>query len=79
MDRAGSATYTETTPERRAVLFFVFILCGLASSLSNRSMDPLLTMIARDFSVEITTAALLSSAYAFPLSLIHISEPTRPY
>jgi len=51
------------------VLFFVFILCGLASSLSNRSMDPLLTMIARDFSVEITTAALLTSAYAFPYAL----------
>lgn len=69
MDRAGCGTYTGTTPERRAVLFFVFILCGLASSLSNRSMDPLLTMIARDFSVEITTAALLSSAYAFPYAM----------
>ncbi len=51
------------------MIFFVFILCGFASALSNRSMDPLLTMIARDFSVPITTAALLSSAYAFPYAL----------
>jgi len=51
------------------MVFFVFILCGFASALSNRSMDPLLTMIARDFSVPITTAALLSSAYAFPYAL----------
>ncbi len=52
-----------------AMVFFVFILCGFASALSNRSMDPLLTMIARDFSIPITTAALLSSAYAFPYAL----------
>ncbi len=50
-------------------MFFVFILCGFASALSNRSMDPLLTMIARDFSIPVTTAALLSSAYAFPYAL----------
>ena len=51
------------------MVFFVFILCGFASALSNRSMDPLLTMIARDFSVPITTAALLTSVYAFPYAL----------
>ena len=51
------------------MVFFVFILCGFASALSNRSMDPLLTMIARDFSIPITTAALLTSAYAFPYAL----------
>ena len=51
------------------MVFFVFILCGFASALSNRSMDPLLTMIARDYSIPITTAALLSSAYAFPYAL----------
>lgn len=48
------------------MLFFIFLLCGLASALANRSMDPLITQIARDFSVPVTTAALLSSAYAFP-------------
>ncbi len=47
-------------------MFYVFILCGLASALSNRSLDPLLTLIARDFDIPVTTAALLSSAYAFP-------------
>ena len=51
------------------MVFFVFILSGFASALSNRSMDPLLTLIARDFSIPITTAALLTSAYAFPYAL----------
>jgi predicted MFS family arabinose efflux permease len=48
------------------LIFVVFVLCGLSSALTNRSMDPMLTEIARDFSVPVTTAALLSSAYAFP-------------
>ena len=51
------------------MVFFVFIISGFASALSNRSMDPLLTLIARDFSIPITTAALLSSVYAFPYAL----------
>ena len=51
------------------MVFFVFIISGFASALSNRSMDPLLTLIARDFSIPITTAALLTSVYAFPYAL----------
>ena len=51
------------------MVFFIFILSGFASALSNRSMDPLLTLIARDFAIPVTTAALLSSAYAFPNAL----------
>jgi predicted MFS family arabinose efflux permease len=47
-------------------MLFIFVLCGLASSISNRSLDPLITMIARDFDVPVATAALMSSAYAFP-------------
>jgi len=47
-------------------MLYIFVLCGLASSLSNRSFDPLVTMIARDFDVPVATAALMSSAYAFP-------------
>ena len=47
-------------------MLFIFVLCGLASSLSNRSLDPLITLIARDFDVPVATAALMSSAYAFP-------------
>ena len=47
-------------------MLFIFVLCGLASALSNRSLDPLLTLIARDYDIPVATAALLSSAYAFP-------------
>lgn len=47
-------------------MLVIFVLCGLASALSNRSIDPLITMIARDFDIPVTTAALMSSAYAFP-------------
>ena len=47
-------------------MLFIFVLCGLASALSNRSLDPLITQIARDFDIPVTTAALMSSAYAFP-------------
>ncbi len=47
----------------------MFILIGVASAVANRAVDPLLTSVARDFMVPITTAALLSSAYALPSAL----------
>ena len=47
-------------------MLFIFVLCGLASALSNRSLDPLITLISREFDVPVATAALISSAYAFP-------------
>ena len=50
-------------------MLFVFILCGLAGALSNRSVDTLITEIARDFSITVATAALISSVYAFPYAL----------
>ncbi len=50
-------------------MFFIFIICGLASALSNRSVDTLITSIGRDFSVPVATAALISSIYAFPYAL----------
>ena len=40
-------------------MLFIFVLCGLASALSNRSLDPLITQIARDFDIPVTTAAPL--------------------
>lgn len=51
------------------MLLFLISLCGLASSVAYRSMDPLVTSIARDFSVPVATAALVSSAYALPFAL----------
>lgn len=50
-------------------MLFVFILCGLASALTNRSVDTLITSIARDFSIPVATAALMSSIFAFPYAL----------
>jgi predicted MFS family arabinose efflux permease len=47
-------------------MFFIFSLCGLASAISNRAMDPLVTAIARDFAVDPARAAIVVSAYALP-------------
>ena len=47
-------------------MLFIYILCGLASALAGRSVDPLTSIIGRDFGVPVETAALISSVYAFP-------------
>lgn len=52
----------------RAVLL-LFALCGLAATVSSRSIDPLITILALDFAIPITTAALVSSLYALPFAL----------
>ncbi len=51
------------------MLLFIFSLCGLASAVVTRSVDPLVTMIGRDFAVPAATAALLSSAFTLPYAL----------
>ncbi len=51
------------------MILFLISLCGLASAVAYRSMDPLVTSLARDFSVPVATAALVSSAYALPFAL----------
>lgn len=43
-----------------------FALCGLASAITNRAMDPLITSVARDFDAPVTTAAMAISFYALP-------------
>lgn len=45
---------------------FIFCLCGLASALANRAMDPLVTAIAADYKVSIAAAAGVVSIYALP-------------
>ena len=50
-------------------MFLIFSLCGLASAISNRAMDPLVTAIARDFVVDPAAAAIVISAYALPYAL----------
>lgn len=51
------------------MILWVFALCSFAASASGRTIDPLITLIAGDFAVSVTTAALLSSAYALPFAL----------
>ena len=48
---------------------WVFALCAFAASMSGRVIDPMITLIASDFAVPVTTAAMLSSAYALPFAL----------
>lgn len=45
---------------------FIFSLCGLTAALANRSMDPLVTAVARDFGVATGAAAAVVSMYALP-------------
>lgn len=51
------------------LLLLVLSLCGFSGALATRLLDPLLTSIASDFSVSVTMAALLSSAFALPFGL----------
>lgn len=50
------------------VLGFILVLCigAFAGSISYRSFDPLITMVASDFGVTLQQAALLVSAYGLP-------------
>ncbi|MDO9442105.1 MAG: MFS transporter [Beijerinckiaceae bacterium] len=56
-------------PESAALLLFALCLCGLAASVSARTMDPLVTILAADFSVAVASAALIVSAYTLPFAL----------
>ncbi len=54
---------------RFASPLFIFCLAALSSAMANRAMDPLVSEIARDFSVSIAAAATVISAFAFPYAL----------
>jgi predicted MFS family arabinose efflux permease len=45
-------------------------LVVFASTLFTRAVEPVIPQIAADFSIEVATAALLSSAYALPYALV---------
>jgi predicted MFS family arabinose efflux permease len=51
------------------LILFVLALCGFASAMSGRILDPVMTSIAGDFGAPITIVASLSSAYALPFAL----------
>ena len=52
-------------PVLRIVALVVF-----AQTLFTRAVDPVIPMIAADLAIDVKTAALLSSAYAFPYALV---------
>ncbi len=52
------------------MLFFTFLLCGLASAVANRTFDPLTLVLAQDFAVPVTTVALIASATYLPYALV---------
>jgi predicted MFS family arabinose efflux permease len=49
----------------RIMYIFVLAFCAFATSLSAKSIDPLIIPIAGDFLVPVAMAALLAGAYAF--------------
>ena len=49
-------------------MILVYVMCGLASSLASRSVDPIISVIARDLAISIDSAALISSLYALPFA-----------
>jgi len=51
------------------VFLIVLSLCGFASAMSGRILDPVVTDIAGDFGSPVATVALLATAYAVPFAL----------
>src|SRR5579864_3190200 len=49
----------------RSILGLILVLCfaAFAGSISYRSLDPMLTIVAADFDISVRQAALLVSAY----------------
>lgn len=50
----------------------ILSVCGFASALSTRFVDPMITVIARDLMADPLRVALLSTAYALPYALIQL-------
>ena len=50
----------------------ILSVCGFASALATRFVDPMITVIARDLVADPLTVALLSTAYALPYALIQL-------
>jgi MFS transporter, DHA1 family, inner membrane transport protein len=51
------------------MLLLVLSFCGLASAMSGRIVDPVVTEIAKDLDVPVGIVALLSTAYTLPFAL----------
>ena len=50
----------------------ILSVCGFASALATRFVDPMITVIARDLVADPLNVALLSTAYALPYALIQL-------
>lgn len=50
-------------------ILFILACAAFVSAFSMRMIDPLVPAIARDFHIEVETAALLASAFTFPYAL----------
>jgi DHA1 family inner membrane transport protein len=64
--RRGSGAFLEVDPVR---LILVLCFAAFAGSISYRSLDPMLTIVASDFEISVRQAALLVSAYGLPYAL----------
>lgn len=51
------------------MFLLVLALCGFASSMSGRVLDPVVTQIAADFGAPVSSVALLATAYAVPFAV----------
>jgi predicted MFS family arabinose efflux permease len=63
--RPDHRTRPAITPLLKIVALVVF-----AQTIFTRAIDPVIPMIARDLSIDVKTAALLSTAFAFPYALV---------
>jgi predicted MFS family arabinose efflux permease len=63
---------SETTERGRAIppIFKIVALVVFAQTIFTRAVDPVIPMIAADLAIDVKTAALLSTAFAFPYALI---------
>jgi predicted MFS family arabinose efflux permease len=63
-----SETASPELAYKGGVFLLVLSLCGFASAMSGRILDPVVTVIAGDFSRPVSTVALLATAYAVPFA-----------
>src|SRR3954452_18713687 len=63
-------TFPRRDPRRGpGMLLTILGICGFASALAARSIDPLVTPIAAQFAAPVAQVALLASAFTLPYSL----------
>ena len=55
-------------PERSGLFLFVVSLCGFASGMSSRIVDPMVTALAADLGAPVARVALLSTAFTLPFA-----------